>query len=545
MPAVSIFKDFGKNIRTVIESPLFCTVALLFLFFAGIQTFSEFKFKTVLGINYHGEALVEIIGLVFFAKSAFSFLVNTFLTKKFLFRFGVADLLISLPVILFIALMVAVFFNMHPFAVIFYFVVFSLPTFTYYPISVQQILSLNTKEKMQAVYFFLRGVVFSFSMLMMSLFLIVYSYDIHLESTLNTVLLFVFFALFFVFALRLKKLYFGELQNSLYKNDPFLRSRAVELFAEKVHKGARVFYLIRLLKMPHLDEELRIKIISSLGIIGDSATLIDLIKLLKEGSHKERFAAIQAIKSIIKDKRAFKEYPVSKHLVIESLEALCVSDVPLYLKLEAVACFQYFDLEDIVAFLEKHLKSVDPQMQSNIIETLGSFHDRAIVYYIEPFLKSGHVRVLSGAIIALWQFKDMRLTLLMKIASLLSRSDPEAVESSLFLIGALKAVWEKKYVLEKLHSGNRHLRTYALIVLIQLGEHEYVSQLLDVMVHLIQESHKEEIEFVFGLYRRFDRKVKDQLIGKIQHFNPSQLGQFFEAFQRSKYVFSHEISELS
>jgi len=198
-----------------------------------------------------------------------------------------------------------------------------------------------------------------------------------------------------------------------------------------------------------------------------------------------------------------KRTAVTKHLLLTAYRNLFISNIPSFIKLEVISSLKYFDLEDIISFLEEHLKSSDHSLKINIIETLGSFNDRGIVKYVEPYVKSENTRLSSAAIAALWQFQDLRPYMIAQIAKVLAENTESAIDSALFLIGDTKAAWERRYVMEKSISENPHTKIHALLTFLKLGELKYSKKFI------------------------------------------TETLAFLKAFTESKYVFETEVGELS
>lgn len=541
-----LLKDLQESFRyTFLRSPIFKTMVLAVFLLVGIQLLTEFKFKTVLGQNLTPEALTTTFSLVYMAESAVLALMNVFFVKRLLFRFGIGNMLIFYPVMMMAVLATAMLFNLQYHFIIAFYLSFTIPFFSYVVVGITQIFSIAPSKINEAIYFLIKGLMGAVFMLFFAVVLLIYSLDIGYERTLNTGMLLVMLALLIVVCWRMRKLYFQELKENLFKGDPIAQARAIDLLAEKSQKDRGEIYLRQILHFQNTPEENKHKTIYSLGLIGNCETLIDLIEIIRKAPPKSKFMAIQAVNMILKNKRTFKKYPVAKHQLIHCYRDLLISDVEQYIKLEIIASLKNFDLEDIMEFLEKNLQSDDVEIRRNVIQTIASFKERAIIEYLQPLLNDGHIRIVCAAIIGLWKFKEMRLTLIAKLATLLSVNTDEAVENLLDVSETIGAAWEEKYVSDQLQHPNAHIRHHALIALITLGDKNKIDEFIAMMNQCAKEDNQSELEFILSKYRHFESKMRTSIIHKIQQMDAENVQHILQAFKNSKYLFYAEISQLS
>lgn len=543
---VSGLTDLKNTVRYIFkESKMFKLLAYTTVILVVVQRLAEFKFKTVLSFDYHGEDLTQVFGTVYIIDSAIAFFINIFLAKKLLFKYGVGNLMILFPFLLLTFLAVTVFTGMESIGIIAFYLAFSIPMHSYIPVASTQIFSVAPRKINQSVFFTIRGVIVAITALVVSATLIIYTYWLELEKTLNTAVIFIFIILMILIMFKLKKSYFSTIKDNLYKEDEYLKHRSIELFAEKANRYKGITYLRRVLQLSRTKGETKLKTINCLGIIGSYDSLIDLINVLNSDNPKEIFAALHAIKAIITNKKVLNRYPVTKHLLLSAYRNLFISNIPAFIKLEVISSLKYFDLEDIISFLEEHLKSEDPSLKINIIETLGSFNDRGIVKYVQPYVQSENPRLSSAAIAALWQFVDIRPYMIAQVAKVLSENTESAIDSALYLIGATNAKWERRFVLQKSISENPHTKVHAALTFLTLGELKYIKNFIRETLEFLKKDDKFEIDFILSRYRKLDNKTKKLIITQIQNLEVKDVRLFQKAFEESKYVFETEESELS
>ncbi len=548
------------------ESQMFRTLAMVLLLIVAIQMFSEFRMKSILAVNYSGEELINLLGWVYFIQSASNFIINLVLTKPILYRFGVSKTMLSFPIMAMICISAAILTGFGPYPTIAYFLAVTIPYYTYMPVAMSQMFSLVPQKLTQPVYFFIKGIVAATGSIAAAALLAALSWDPFLSNVEITVLILAFLAILLIKLFDLKRYYFYELKDNLFREDRYLQSRAVELFAEKSQKESGELYLRRLLDKPELDEEIRIKAMHTIGIIGNHQSVFDLIQVMVRGTVKEKFAAVQAINKIIRSRKKFNRYPVTKHLLLKNFKEMFLTNVPMYLKTEIIASLRLFELDDVIDFLSEHLNQDDPEMRINVIETLGNFDDRAVITYIEPFLSFKDTKIVAAAVAALWKFEDRRIYLIPKVAKILSEPDMTSIESSFLMINAIRATWEKRYVLSRIDNPDRHIHIYALLTMVRLGEPGHIDALLKEWMSLARIAYrkvnilkaegaylseagwammaKAEIEFILSQYRQFDTATKEVILRKIQEMAAEDAGFMLSAFRESKFVFNEEVGEL-
>ncbi len=528
------------------ESKLYRILMVVVILFVGLHISIDFKLKTVLGENFGHGILTEILGLVYMVRSLGAWLISTMLVRRLLFRYGVSNMLIFFPAsVLAITLIASLMGLTYP-AVIAVFLVFSLSHFSYYEICLSQMLSVVPEEFERGVHFLIHGLFYSLGMIGFSLILLLYTNDIALESTLNTGVILAVAALLIPISIRMKRLYFGQLKANLNSRDEFLKLQSIDLFSEASSIKSGEPYLRRMLELPTLEGNVKARVIGSLGGIGNAQTIVDLTKILEQDEDpKMKLEAIHAINMIIQTAKRLDAVPVTKHYLLRTYEKVLLSGMPAYVKSEVIAALKYFDLEDVMSFLELHLRDNDVQIQQNVLKTLATFRDRGIIPYLEPFLDSNHLELQSESITGLWQFEEMRIKVLPRLTGLLASNDPKAVECTLSILGSIKATWDKEYVHEQLENGDEHLQLHALVTLIELGDTEHTELFTQKLLGYVQQDEMKELDFALSHYRNFPDSVRNNVVKLIQEMSDEESSALLQAFRDSKFVFSTEIAALS
>lgn len=544
---VNLLDEIQKGGRYIFsESRLYRLIALAVILFVGVHISIDFKLKVSLAESFGHGTLTETLGLVYMVRSLGAWFMSSFLVRRLLFHFGVSNMMIFYPATIVLAGLAAIVFQLHYIAVIALFLVFSLSYYSYYDICMSQMLAVVPKVREHGVHFIIHGLLYSLGMMAFSLLLLLYTRSLALEATINTAVILVASAILVALFMTIKRFYFAQLKANLHGDDEFLKLRSIDLFAEAASIQRGEDYLRRMLELPTLKGNVKARVIGSLGVIGNYQTIVDLTKVVRsDPDPKMKSEAIHAINSIITTGEKLDRYPVTKHYLLRTYEQILLSSVPSYVKAEVIAALKYFDLEDVMRFLENHLHDENAEVRQNVIRTLAAFRERGIIPYLEPFLDDENFLLQREAIIALWQFPEMRVRALPRLAGILASSDPASRESALTIIGSIHAQWEKPYVHRQLEKGDEHARLHALVTLVELGDTQHLQKLTRKMLQLARRGHTEELEFVLRHYRTFPDFVRQTMIRMIQEMKEEDSRAMCEAFKNSKFVFAAEVAALS
>ncbi len=535
------------------ESKLFRALVFFTFFTVCIHYFIEFKYRTVLAGSLSANDLTQFLGYVSFLKSILSIFMEMFLVKRMLLRFGVMRMLLSYPIGLLIALILVVIFQFHYLAVALLYLVFLLLFYGYVLLTLTQVYSILPAKNEHEIYFFVRGILGGLFLFLVSCILLLFSWNIHLEASVNTLMIFICLIGAIFFLLRLQKLYQLALVQNLFGMDRELQLKSIDLLAEKIQKNGGENDLRRLLANASLDIEVQKRLIHSMAVIGNTESVVDLLDVFKRGKPKTMFATIQAINQMSRANKKLQANPLAKRLLVEAYERAFIQNTPPEIKLEILSSLRNFELDEVIVFLEKALASKDVDMKVNAIETIGSFRERAVISYLKPFLDSSELFVRCAAIVGLWQFEDQRVSLIPLVAEVLNQDDLEGKEASLFVIFNIRATWEDRYVMDlldedishkKTHQSWHHLKIYGLLTLIQLGKREFIPILVQKCLVSLRGGKTDELKFILKVYRKLDFDSKHAILDEIKKLGNQEVEMFAELFRDSDYSFVEEMREL-
>lgn len=538
----SIFKE---SIAYVFKkSELFKSLAFAIFLLSGIHELTNFKLQTTFAQNFSAAELTNMLAIVYLIQSSITFFLNLFIANKLLFRFGVGNMILFMPIVMAITLTIASILGFTPIAVVIFFYSLTLNRFSYMPVAIAQIYEVVPEKMKQAVYFLIQGGINAFAKVFFAASLLIYSLNINLEKTLNTGILYFLLAVVIVVLYKMRESYLTNLKTNIYREDLYLKHQSIELLAEKANHENGIVYLRRLLTLPHESEQTRIKAMGSLGIIASYDSISDLLPIVKGDNVKESFAALDAIERILEQKK-INDFPLTKHTLLQTFKDMLSEDRSLYIKQKVLGMLGFFNMEDVVTFLEEGLASGDPQVQVNVLETIGRFDDRGVISYLRPYLDNKNKQLATAAIAGLWKYEDMRPYLLSRMAFILDDQSDELVSAGLYLVGETQAEWEQNYVLKHAASKEMHRRLHALFTLTKVWGTRYISRLMIPLKDVMKSGKEDEKEFALSQYLKLDSQAKARLIHEIRQLPEETASKFVEAFQNSRYIFTDELEQLT
>jgi hypothetical protein len=524
------------------DSRLFLHVALCMVLIAFLISFTEFKFLTTLNGAYSGGELNRVLGQSYALINGLYLILSLFVTRWVLFRAGVANSILSYPMINLGWFVVMLALGMNVWTVIGMTLLITVLYSSVVSVTLTQVLALAPERINQSVYLLIKGVVRYAAALLASLCLLVYSFNLGLEKYLNTALIGIILVVLFFVASRLRRIYVSNLKANLQSDDEDLKLKSIDLLAEKVNHGKAERNLRQLLVSELSSVKVRIRTMGSLGIIGNLDSVVDLIEVLKKGNVREKFSAIENINRIVKNRKRFRSIPVTKHTLLEVYEDILVSKDPTFIKLKVISSLGYFDIDEVIRFLEIHLMSDNLSIRLNAIETLGAFRDRGVVGYLRPLLDNPDQRIVRQVIRVLWKFEDLRMVLLPKMVEIFSGTSPESIENSLILINKLRIGWEKELVERHLANPDPYLRALANLTMVGLGESKYLSGFVAEVAGL--DPYPEKLDYVLSQYRNFSDSQKDKVLDLILERDGRTVDRLRRIFANSIYGFDREVEAL-
>ena len=285
---------------------------------------------------------------------------------------------------------------------------------------------------------------------------------------------------------------------------------AIEILSQKGHKEAP-HILSQFLIMRQESNNVRKKIIESLGEIKDPVAIPDILDCFSDSSLEIKIAAVRALGSFKNLGRQFLSQAFAHYRVINELKELFAHTSSRKLRGEIINVFSNINQSEIIPFLLEVMKTADDKLKADCIHVCGLFHDVNAGHYIEPYLEHSCPRVRANAIIALWQFKKYRLRALQSMEKMLSSSNKEEIISAIYVLGEINAQQERQRLQKFLLEGDDDFRRVAAISLGKIGDRICLDHLVEFFLH---EDTKisEDTTYHFHLFHPDIRKTLKRMV---------------------------------
>lgn len=295
-------------------------------------------------------------------------------------------------------------------------------------------------------------------------------------------------------------------QNLSHKKDLPTRINAVEILGQRGHE--RDFpSLQKLLKRPQEPVVLKESILKTLGLREDLKAMGSILEALDEKDERIRHAAIQALRNFKDLKAHLMGQAFSRHRIVESLKNSLLNEKNDSIREEALHCFYEIAPEELTAFI-LHTIEEAPTKKASFIQMLRLFPDPNLGYYLEGFLDDSNPEVRAAAVIALWQFEEMRGTLEHHLNQLIRSPKKEVLLAGLHAVGLTR--WEnaKAEVLKLSISEDESIRNTALLTLAQLQESSVVPTLVEQLSDPLHEWFDRSGMILASFPKKFQEEVR-------------------------------------
>ena len=321
-----------------------------------------------------------------------------------------------------------------------------------------------------------------------------------------------------VFILKLTKRYttMSE-QNLSRKFDLGTRVNAAEILGQNGHDRLSPA-LEKILNRENEPALLKEKILESFGL-RENLESIDLILKNMAHQHPEiRKAAVHALGHFTDLKKAKMSHSFTRHLVLSTLKKSIENEEVDAIREQMVQCFFALSPHDVIPFLIDSIQK-NSTYEASFIRMMKLFHDPHLKSFLSPHLKSKSPEIRSAAIVALWQFKNIRNELKHYLNQMLESSKKEILLQGIQTSGEVQYNQVKIKIQTWLHHEDPEIR-HAATLSLALMEEDHV---IPLMVHfLINEGHEwyDKTRYVAQkLPRKFRHKVEAAVhshwVGKI------------------------------
>jgi len=484
----NIFRDLDKVVQSIRHNNFLSMLAFIAFIQVVIAIILEYQYTSALSHatdahgagGGHGEMdLTHALSMYIVLFASTGMVLQVFLGSRIVKWFGVVKTMLLNPVLSAFGFM-AMMAHFTQATAIGGKYVYDLTNLFYKNAYLSSYYTVNKsiREKAKAM---IEGWVMPIGTITGTIIILILNHVYHGESLnvlLNTTL--IIFAILMAFLFRkLKKSYTEQSVIGLRSNDLSSKFTAIEILGEHGHKNS-LHALVQAVTMPHQKETVKIKILETFGRLQIIRTVPNILDEFEDESKEVKIAAVKALGAFGKGLgKKFFEQAFTHHRIVSQLEELFIKEPSQELKSEIIKVMAYLHEKETVPLLLKVMKSDNDVLVAAALHVVGhEFQDLNIAYYIREHLQSESARVKTNAVIALWQFKQYRLKLLVEIVQMLSRKDKDGILSTIYLLGELKSHQEVKKLLEYLKHEDPDIRRYSAIALAKLDHDDSVNVLM-------------------------------------------------------------------
>jgi hypothetical protein len=135
-----------------------------------------------------------------------------------------------------------------------------------------------------------------------------------------------------------------------------------------------------------------------------------------------------------------------------------------------------------VSFVIDELNSEDDRVVANAIDGLSHLTYPGVVHLLEPYLKHETPRIKANTIVALWKYPKSRFRVRAAITSMLYSENIKHTVSAIYAAGKVNDSNYVEFIKSQLPSEDPGLQRIILIALLNLGETQYIPQVVDLML---------------------------------------------------------------
>lgn len=269
-----------------------------------------------------------------------------------------------------------------------------------------------------------------------------------------------------------------EVMNLLLSDDEVERSNAIDLYDHLEHQDDYERFLEQLTSGEELSTN--INILRTFATLKTHKPLPEILDMLSpEMDNSLRIAVLRYI-----DELDFDSFdPFLHYRALEVLKDICLHGSPNVARAMAIKTFvQRASPETSVSFVIDELNSDDDRVIANAIDGLSYLHCPGVVYLLEPYLKHETARIRANAVVALWQYPESRFRVRASITSMLYSESLKHRISAIYAAGKVKDNNYVSFIKDQLPAEDLGLQRVILIALLNLGEVQYVPQVVDLIL---------------------------------------------------------------
>lgn len=543
-----IKRNLGESFNYVFkESKLFHQVAWISGLLGAVSVIFVYVYNDVFAGYFSGRELVQYFAAINMVAVLGRSLFDLFLMKGLVKRFGVANLILVYPWLMFLTVFGLLAFtrSLELASAMFIFHIFSY--YSYLTFSTKAILGLAPKQITQEVYFIVKGIMpAAFTLLAAGAMWLLNIYFDN-NSAVIVALMLILLGLSLIIGVRIKKQFQLQLLAALNSKDLSVKEVAIDLAGEKIQKEKAEQVLRSMLINDDLSPELRRRVLTSLVEIGNPNSIREILIIIeKENNIRLRFHALQAANLLLSrvNKKDWDNLTVTKLLMIETFNKVYEEDLPIAVKIEINNALKIFGFDVLLDFYKRHFANSIDLIKASIIEAMAVANDRGLITLLEPYLNSHDLGIKAAAIGGLWRFKEMRDRLSQEMVGVFSGKDSAHQVAALKMISQMQMKKMDSYVLDLIAVADDKVSSLAVITAINLGRKSAFKVLTRKLMKAMMLGNNDLIEYVFGKFYLFNKRNQDIFIRELRALNSPSFEMLRDAFNNSEKYFDLALTNL-
>jgi HEAT repeat protein/ATP/ADP translocase len=316
--------------------------------------------------------------------------------------------------------------------------------------------------------------------------------------------------------LRLKDHYSSVSREKFLNNDDLVeKMNAIEILGQPGHNKS-VEFLLENLRDTNQLPEVKVKILQVVGRLQATNAISDIVNCFHSKDYAVRLAAVKSLGKYTNLGKHFFEQAFSKHMVQSALKDLFLKAHSTSIKVAAMRVFANLKDPEIIPFLIKALKTQDDELLAECILVFGLFHDAGTIRHLTPFL-SGRTtsRPRGAAVIALWQYEDVRPRAEKALDEMLNSKNDDSVISAIFTIGETLNHNKKVVLKTMLTHKNYRVRRHAAIAMAKLRDNDVVDYLVRLLFYKDKKIALKTKKLIEGVDLKIMRKVEERCVHEV------------------------------
>lgn len=300
-------------------------------------------------------------------------------------------------------------------------------------------------------------------------------------------------------------------QNLSRKVDLATRINAVEILAQKGHEKLPPA-LKKILFRPNEPSVLKAAILKTLAERQELDSINIILKMLNDKSDRVRLSAVKAVGDFKILRKSDMTHSFTRYQVVESLKTRLESESQEFIREAIIKILYKLSPDHATNFIIGSIKETEGAKKAGFIRMLRVFEDPNLKSFLNPYLNSKNIEIRAAAIIALWQFKDMRNELKHFLKQMLESGKDEILKFGIEVAGLVEFD-EAESKIEKLTKHeNKAISDAAILALARMGNESNLNTLIE---KLMDETH-EWYEEILGILESLPKTLKEKILAIIE-----------------------------